>query len=113
MAVVTRALSGNEEAWDALGPDVHSRLHENYVRWAYGYPQTIPPSAPTKTEDLHKRPIDWTIGGATPAQMFFENVVIATKEGLNIGILPGSHFPYVSHPEAFAKHVVETCRKYV
>ncbi len=113
MAVNSRAFSGGIEAWDALGSEVHARLHDNYVRWAYGYPATIPPSAPTRSEDLHKRPVDWTVGGSTPTALFFENIVIAAKEGLNIATLPGNHFPYVSHPEAFAKYVVETCRKYV
>ncbi|KIW70607.1 hypothetical protein PV04_02863 [Phialophora macrospora] len=113
MAAVSRSISGGTEAWDALGPEVHARLHDNYVRWARGYPVTIPPSAPTKSEVLHKRPVDWTVGGGTPTAMFFDNIVIAVKEGLNIGLLPGGHFPYVSHPEAFAEYVVETCRKYI
>ncbi|KIW14513.1 hypothetical protein PV08_07297 [Exophiala spinifera] len=112
MEATTKAMSGSVEAWDALGPEVHARLRDNYVRWAYGYPATIPASAPTKPEDLHKRPVDWTVGGGTPTAFFFDNIVIAVKEGLNIGLLPGSHFPYVSHPEVFAKHVVETCQKY-
>ncbi|KIW86608.1 uncharacterized protein Z519_12792 [Cladophialophora bantiana CBS 173.52] len=113
MAAVSRAMSANEEAWDALGPEVHERLRDNYVRWAYGYPRTIPGSAATKTEDLHKVPIDWTVGAAGPTQVFFENVVIATRESIPIKTLPGFHFPYVSHPEAFAKYVVETTRKYL
>lgn len=113
LAVISKAYSGNEAAWDALGLEVHARLHENYPRWAYGYPRTIPSSAPTKTQDLHKKPIDWTVGASTPTELFFENIVIASKEGLNIGTLPGNHFPYVSHPEAFAKYVVETSRKYL
>nr|5XO6_A Chain A, lactonase for protein [Rhinocladiella mackenziei CBS 650.93]5XO6_B Chain B, lactonase for protein [Rhinocladiella mackenziei CBS 650.93]5XO6_C Chain C, lactonase for protein [Rhinocladiella mackenziei CBS 650.93]5XO6_D Chain D, lactonase for protein [Rhinocladiella mackenziei CBS 650.93]5XO6_E Chain E, lactonase for protein [Rhinocladiella mackenziei CBS 650.93]5XO6_F Chain F, lactonase for protein [Rhinocladiella mackenziei CBS 650.93]5XO6_G Chain G, lactonase for protein [Rhinoc len=113
MAANSRAYSGNVEAWDALGPEVHARLHDNYPRWAYGYPRTIPPSAPVKTEDLHKVPIDWTVGASTPTKLFFENIVIAAREGINIGTLPGNHFPYVSHPEEFAKYVVETSRKYL
>lgn len=113
MAGVTREFSGGIEKWDALGPEVHARLHDNYVRWAHGYPRTIPPSAPTKSQDLHKRPVDWTVGGGTPSALFFDNIVIAAKEGLNIGFLPGNHFPYVSHPEDFAKYVVDVCRKYV
>lgn len=113
MAAVTRFFSGGVEAWDALGPEVHARLHINYPRWTAGYPRTIPPSAPTASEDLHKRPIDWTVGASTPSEAFWENFVIAGREGIHIGILPGSHFPYVSHPEAFAKYVVDTCRKYL
>ncbi|KIX95807.1 uncharacterized protein Z520_08515 [Fonsecaea multimorphosa CBS 102226] len=116
LAATIRTMSGGEAAWDALGPEVHDRLRaNNYVRWAYGYPRTIPGSAPTltTTENLHKVPIDWTVGGAGPMQVFFENVVIAAREKIPITTLPGFHFPYVSHPEVFAKYVVETCRKYL
>ncbi|KAH0843771.1 hypothetical protein AYO21_11507 [Fonsecaea monophora] len=113
LAATIRTMSANEAAWDALGAEVHERLRGNYARWAYGYPRTIPGSAATKTEDLHKVPIDWTVGGAGPMQAFFENVVIATREKIPITTLPGFHFPYVSHPEAFARYVVETSRKYV
>jgi pimeloyl-ACP methyl ester carboxylesterase len=105
--------AGDTNKWRALGPDVHTRLHKNYVTWAYGYPRTIPDAAPVQKEHLHKRPIDWTIGADSPAGAFFENVVIAAREGLGIGLLPGRHFPYVSHPEEFAKYVIETCRKYL
>ncbi|OQU97810.1 hypothetical protein CLAIMM_03694 isoform 2 [Cladophialophora immunda] len=113
LASTIRTMTANEEAWDALGPVVHERLRANYPRWAYGYPRTIPASAATRTEDLHKVPIDWTVGGAGPMQVFFENVVIATREKIPITTLPGFHFPYVSHPEAFAKYVIDTSRKYL
>jgi pimeloyl-ACP methyl ester carboxylesterase len=114
MAAITRSMSGNEAAWDALGEEVHARLHKNYVRWARGYPPTIPQSSPVDNLDgLRKRPIDWTVGASTPTQLFFDNVVTATRAGINISTLPGNHFPYVSHPEVFAKHVVDTTRKYL
>lgn len=113
MAAITRTMSGDEAAWDALGPEVHARLHKNYPRWAYGYPVTLPGATPTSDEVLHKRPLDWTVGAATPMEVFFDNVVTAAKAGLSISTLPGGHFPYVSHPQVFAKHVVEACQKYL
>jgi pimeloyl-ACP methyl ester carboxylesterase len=36
MAITSRALSGDPAGWDALGPEVHARLNDNYVRWAFG-----------------------------------------------------------------------------
>lgn len=113
MAVVSKAACGDDAAWDALGDEVHERLRKNYPRWAYGYITELTQSAPLSDEDLHKRPIDWTVGANTPTWQFFNNVVIATKAGIPIKTLPGNHFPYVSHPEEMAKHVVEATRKYL
>lgn len=113
MAKNSRALSGNEAAWDALGEEVHARLKKNYVRWALGYPMTIPASTPVDIDQLRNKPVDWTIGATTPSYMFFEDVVVATRAGISIAPLEGSHFPYVSHPENFAKHVIEKTRKYL
>ncbi|KAI1180136.1 zearalenone hydrolase [Nemania sp. FL0916] len=104
---------GDLEAWVGLGGDSHARLWKNYPRWARGYPRTIPPSATTSAEDLLKRPVYWTVGADTPMDRFMDNVVIATRVGIEIGCLPGMHFPYVSHPEAFAKHVVDVTRKHL
>lgn len=104
---------GNEAAWHALGEEAHARLWKNYARWARGYPRTIPQSAPLGTDDLLKRPLDWTVGASTPTALFLDNIITATKTGINFGVLPGMHFPYVSHPEVFAQHVVDTTRKYL
>ncbi|CAH0016580.1 unnamed protein product [Clonostachys rhizophaga] len=112
--VMLNDVSGGSEAWQALGVEVHARLHKNYPVWARGYPRTIPPSAPVQdVEALRGKPLDWTVGAATPTESFFDNIVTAVKAGVNIGLLPGMHFPYVSHPEAFAKYVVETTQKYL
>ncbi|KAI1202627.1 zearalenone hydrolase [Nemania serpens] len=104
---------GDPEAWAGLGGDAHARLWKNYPRWAHGYPLTIPLSAPTNAEDLSKRPLYWTVGASTPTSRFFDNIAAANKAGVDIGYLPGMHFPYVSHPEAFAKHVVDATRKHL
>lgn len=113
MAATTRMMSSNESAWDELGEEVHARLKKNYVRWAHGYPLSIPQSCPTDVDALRGKPIEWTIGASTQTQMFFDNIVTATKAGISIGMLPGQHFPYVSHPDIFANHVVQTTRKYL
>ncbi|KAI1191262.1 zearalenone hydrolase [Nemania serpens] len=104
---------GDFEAWVGLGCEAHARLWKNYPRWARGYPLTIPLSAPTAAEDLTKRPLYWTVGASTPTSRFFDNIVAATKAGVDIGLLSGMHFPYVSHPEDFAKHVVDATRKHL
>ncbi|KAI8634617.1 alpha/beta-hydrolase [Xylariaceae sp. FL1651] len=104
---------GNAEAWTGLGDDVHTRLWKNYPRWARGYPRTLPESSPTSREDILKRPLYWTVGASTPTSRFFDNIVTAAKAGVSVGCLPGMHFPYVSDPEAFAKHVVDTTRKFL
>ena len=104
---------GNEAAWHGLGEEAHARLWKNYPRWARGYPRTLPQSSPVSRDDLLKRPLDWTVGASTPTARFLDNIVTATKAGIPFGVLPGMHFPYVSHPEVFAKYVVEKTRKYL
>lgn len=106
-------ICGNRPAWDGLGDEVHARLWKNYPWWAKGYLLFIPLASATFTrDDLVKRPLDWMIGAATPAAAFLDNVVTATKAGVEVGVIPGRHFPYVSDPEPFAKHVIEKTRKY-
>ena len=104
---------GDNSAWLALGEEVHARVWRNYPRWARGYPRTIPRSAPLSPDDLLKRPLDWTVGASTPTARFVDNIITATKTGINFGLLPGLHFPYVTHPEVFAKHVIDTTRRYL
>ena len=112
-ARMPEAFVGNDEAWDALGEQAHARLWKNYPRWARGYPHTLPLSSPVAIEDLTKRPLDWTVGASTPTAVFLDNIITGTKAGVNVGVIPGRHFPYVSDPEAFAEHVVNTTRKYL
>ncbi|GAP90066.2 putative zearalenone lactonohydrolase [Rosellinia necatrix] len=107
------ARGGDLRAWFALGGDAHARLWRNYPRWARGYPRTIPPSSPTAPEDLARRPLYWTVGADTPASRFLDNVVTAAKNGIDVGCLPGMHFPYVSHPDAFVKHVADIVSKHL
>ncbi|KAI8944201.1 alpha/beta-hydrolase [Xylaria longipes] len=104
---------GNFEAWTGLGGEAHARMWKNYPRWARGYPRSIPATAPTGREDLLRRPLCWTIGASTPAARFFDNIVTAAKAGIDVKCIPGMHFPYVSDPEAFAKHVVDITRKHL
>ncbi|TRX90779.1 hypothetical protein FHL15_008358 [Xylaria flabelliformis] len=104
---------GNLEAWIGLGGEAHARMWKNYPRWARGYPKTIPATAPTSPEDLLKRPLCWTVGASTPTARFFDNIVTAAKAGIDIKHIPGYHFPYLSEPKAFAKHVVDTTRKHL
>jgi pimeloyl-ACP methyl ester carboxylesterase len=114
MAFTVEYFSGDSVAWNALGDEVLARLRKNCARWARGYPVTLPISTPVgNLEDLKKRPLDWTVGASTMMAIFMDNVITATKLGVDIKTLPGKHFPYVSHPEIFAKHVVDTTRKYV
>jgi len=93
-------------AWEALGDEYHARLANNYVTWVRRYVAPEPP--PTHSpEDLAGKPITWTIGSLNPAGMFFDNVVLATKSGLPIGLLECKHFPQVSAPGMLAGHIRE------
>ena len=91
-------------AWEALGDEYHTRLANNYVTWVRRYVAgELPP--PHSPEDLAGKPITWTIGGLSPAGMFFDNVVLAVKSGCPISLLNCKHFPQVSAPGMLAEHI--------
>jgi hypothetical protein len=51
------------------------------------------------------RPLDWTIGGLTPAMTFFSYIAVAASLGIPLGLLPCKHFPQVSIPDLLADHI--------
>jgi pimeloyl-ACP methyl ester carboxylesterase len=104
---------GDVKAWEALGEEVHARLWKNYPRWGRGYPHTLPLSTPVAKEGLLKRPLSWTVGASTPTHLFLDNIVTAAKAGVKIGVIPGMHFPYVSHPQAWVEYVVKEAKKHL
>ncbi len=60
----------------------------------------------------NERPTDWTVDGMPPTKVC-DNIAIATMGGPNIQTPPGQPFLAVSHTEAFADYVVDSCRKHV
>lgn len=116
MDAINKSMQNFQEEWQGLGSEVHARLWKNYPVWARGYPRTIPTSTPINDLDLKliaRKPLIWTVGSETPMALFFENVVGATKAGIEMSLLPGGHLVYVSHPEEFANHVLEQAKKCV
>jgi len=98
-------LNENAEAWDALGEAFHKRLKRNYVTWVRRYVQQNRYLRTFAPEELQRRPVTWTIGGLTPAERFFDNVVTAHAAGIQLGLLQCKHFPQVSIPEVLANHI--------
>jgi hypothetical protein len=99
-------------AWEALGPEFHARLAKNYITWIRGYTRLFD-DLKWSNEELNRRPVTWTIGGKMPAASFYDNVVVATKAGIEIGLLDSKHFPQVSIPEALAEHIKTSALKYI
>lgn len=97
-------MNEDQAAWDALGEEYHARLARNYLTWVrrYFFDGPVPALEP---RDFTKRPVDWTIGGLTPAMVFFSNVQLATSLGISVGLLPCKHFPQVSVPKVLADHI--------
>jgi hypothetical protein len=54
--------------------------------------------------------VTWTIGGLTPAEVFFDNVETAYPAGILLGLLRCNHFPQVSIPEVLAAHIGNVAR---
>jgi pimeloyl-ACP methyl ester carboxylesterase len=92
-------------AWDALGQEYHARLKRNYVTWVRRYVNYSGPGPGYEPADFTNRPLDWTIGGFTPAMTFFSNVQLAASLGIPLGLLPCKHFPQVSIPDLPADHI--------
>ncbi len=102
----------NEDAaaWDALGPEVHARLAKNYVTWVRRYVASPKLLRAFTREELHRRPLTWTLGGLTPVFAFYDNIVTAHDAGIALGMLMCRHFPQVSIPAALADHVAGCAR---
>ena len=98
-------MNENPAAWDALGEDFHRRLDRNYVTWVRTYVSSSYLLRSFAAGELRERPITWTIGGLTPAVVFFDNVVLAAAANLPISVLMCKHFPQVSIPEILADHI--------
>jgi pimeloyl-ACP methyl ester carboxylesterase len=96
-------------AWKAIGEDFHQRLARNYPTWIHRY-VAGPQHEPFDPETLAGRPITWTIGGLFEVHLFFSNVQLAHRAGLDIGFLPCRHFPQVSIPERLADHIRNASR---
>lgn len=76
----------DSDAWIGLGPEFHARLDKNFVPWIRGYPGPVA-DYKLSNEELTRRPVTWTIGALTPAGIFFDSVVTATKAGIEIGFV--------------------------
>jgi pimeloyl-ACP methyl ester carboxylesterase len=103
-------MNENMEAWLALGEAYHQRLERNYVTWVRRYLGADRLFRPFTPEELRRRPVTWTIGGLTPAAVFFENVVIAHNVGIQVGLLMCKHFPQVTMPDLLADHIGKVAR---
>jgi pimeloyl-ACP methyl ester carboxylesterase len=101
--IFSNVFNEDTAAWEALGPEFHSRLEKNYVTWVRKYVAWTP--LEVEKEELTRKPLFWTVGGLTPMGNFFGNVVTATNAGVEISLLPCKHFPQVSIPEKFVEHV--------
>jgi pimeloyl-ACP methyl ester carboxylesterase len=97
-------MNENPALWQALGEEFHKRLSHNYPTWIRRY-VSGPKHALIEPAALSGKPITWTIGGLFEARMFFSNVQLAHRAGLDIGLLPCKHFPQVSIPQLLAEHI--------
>ncbi|QBR01661.1 alpha/beta fold hydrolase [Paraburkholderia pallida] len=91
-------------AWRAIGEHFHQRLARNYPTWIRRY-VAGPKHEPYDPGTLAGKPITWTIGGLFEVRLFFGNVQLAQRAGLDIGLLPCKHYPQVSIPGLLADHI--------
>jgi pimeloyl-ACP methyl ester carboxylesterase len=101
--------NADPEAWDALGEEYHRRLERNYVTWVrryFGLPDMRMPTP----EELHRRPVTWTVGALTNPAAFANNLAAAEAAGIEVGRLMSRHFPQVSIPAALAEHIGNAAR---
>lgn len=101
------------ESYQALGQDYRDRVERNMVTWIRRYVGQGGWRTEYNPADLAGRPIDWTIGGFTPAQFFFGNVLLACRAGLPISWLPCRHAPHLTIPNELAAHLRATTLRYL
>jgi len=99
-------------AWNGLGPEYLARLDKNYPTWIRGYTTKLT-DLKLSNEELTRKPITWTIGALSAAGMFFDNVVRATKAGIEVGLLNSKHFPQVTIPRDLAEHIKGAALKHL
>lgn len=109
----------DEEKWNDLGPEYHTRLSKNYVTWVrhiMGICEEIGRQLATP-ENLNKRPLFWTVGSQNQGveqeegiwQLDFE---VAREAGLSVDkeTLKCLHFPAVTVPQDTARWI-DSCVK--
>jgi len=101
------------ESYKALGTDYRDRVERNMVTWIRRYVAQGGWRTEYDPAELAGRPIDWTIGGLTPAQFFFGNVLLAVRAGLPISWLPCRHAPHLTIPNELAAHLRATTLRYL
>lgn len=106
----------DKTAAENLSAEYKARLRKNMPLWIRGYIPVLPPSITELVKvdaNLLKKPIDWTVGGLNRTNLFFENIVIATRLGIPISLLDTQHFPQIAKPEMLAEHIEKTTMKYL
>lgn len=101
----------DEEKWNALGSAYNQRLEKNYVTWVRCHVRIIERSF--SKDELTRRPVCWTIGGLTPAGMFYQDVVDGFNAGIQVGLLPSKHFPQVTIPDILAEHIKSAAQQHL
>ena len=94
-------------AWDALGPEYHSRLEKNYVTWIRHYPLHIGGLRTYTAEHLTPKPIAWSIGGFSSVWFGISNLRVAQRANIEVEILRCRHFPQVEIPDVLANHIAK------
>lgn len=79
-----------KDAWGALGTEYHARLERNYVTWEKSYAGTMKTHIWGK--EILKRSVHWTVSALMLMGAFYDDVVLATKLGIEIGLLPCRYF---------------------
>ena len=102
--IFANTLCAKPAAWNALPASYHERLYKDYVTWVRYYVNVVERSF--TPAELRRRPVYWTIGGLSPAGIYWQNVTEAAYgAGIQVGVLPSKQFPQVSIPELMAEHV--------
>ncbi len=101
--------------WDALGPEYHKRLEQNYVMWQRNLVTTYEPQTRVLAtpENLKRRPVFWTVGAMSRKDFWPTNFELAESAGLEVNTtaLNCMHFAYVTVPEQTTKWIVECVGK--
>ncbi|KAJ5041752.1 uncharacterized protein L3040_005321 [Drepanopeziza brunnea f. sp. 'multigermtubi'] len=96
-------LMESRTAWEAMGAEYHARMEKNYVTWLRKYIGQL--ECHHWDEGLLQRPVHWSVGSLNVMGGFYDNIILATKLGLEVEILPCKHYPQLTIPKVLAAHI--------
>lgn len=111
--VMGPVMSGDAQAWEALGPEFHKRIGKNGQVWIDLMLEQVSSRVYTDKELANLPPTVFSVGLMQAGWLVYANIKTAQRARAELVWLPGTHYPQVSHPDALTQHIRQNTLKYV